>query len=685
MKTAAALLFAILATGLRAAGTGPCWVLNNGPDAFTAVAGQAAGGPALGLYSLQATGTDTTVTLPMRKEKAFAAAAHPFFALRYRIKSSVRNGGLFFTTDTLKQLSDRSYSPFPIEPDGRWHDLVLDMRTFKHGQWKGTVTSFRYDPANPSAVGDTYDVSRLGFFPSEAAARTFLAAANDTPDYTQEVELVGENCRVLIPGGTLSDGWTREAFLLQGPVPPGSVPLTVCRDGEPVPSRVTSRNFAFYVADRPGTYTLVRGIPEQKRRALDEATVQRFGCGPAASDPSVPRPAAERIRIGAWGIFRDGPWDPARLEDFAACGFDLLIATPHDSSFGGKLLTACDDLGVDVYLNDGLAVAQPERAGREYADHPSYAGGYLTDEPGTDAYPRWGAIARAYHAASGKVPYINLLPMYANAAQLKFGAGAAAIAYYDPDPDLYRKYCESYCDLVPTDYICTDIYPLNWTKGRRTTYNAYVESINVIASVARARKREFWCCIQTFAWDPAKRTPNAAEYRWQCHALLAFGCRGLLCWVYGAYSDDFPALTTAAGERMPAWYDARTVLWEMRRLSPVYCRYANLGAYTHNCTAATPYLKMSGEYRDFKTIRRLDCPDPLLIGCFAAKKGAGTAFSLVNMTELEANRSTIAKLDLAGTDVVVYRGGEPEVSRPDADGRHWIPLASGEGVFVTVD
>ena len=676
----------------------PEWVLNHGPDAVRAVATQATGGCECGLFRVTATGADTTLTLPMARDDAFAAASHAFFALRYQVVSSIRTAGIFFTTDTLTTLCDKSYSPFPIEPDGAWHDLIVDMRTFAHKQWKGTITSFRLDPANPSAPGDGYAVSRLGFFPTREAAAAFLAQADDRPDYAQELILDGPDCRVLIPANTLADGWRREDFLLHGDSPAGRTEssgqnadggkggtkgVTVCCDGEPVPCHVTSRGFAFYVAGKPGRYARAGNVPADQMKPLDDATAQRFGCRPAPTPPGAFSPEP-RIRIGGWGIFRDADWNRARVEDFAACGFDLLIASPADSSFGGRLLTACDALGVEVYLDEAVARVAPARAGREYADHPAYAGAYLTDEPGTDAYPRWGRIARNYQAATGKVPFINLLPMYANAAQLKYGAGAAAIEYYDADPDLYRKYCTRYCDEVPTDYICTDIYPLNWTKGARTTYSAYVESINVIATVARERRREFWCCIQTFGWTKDKRTPNAAEFRWQCHSLLAFGCRGILCWVYGAYNDAFPSLTTCSGERTPAWYDARTVFAEVRRLSPVYCRYANLGAFTHNCTAKTPYLKMSGEYRDFATIRRMECPDPLLVGCFKANEGKGTAFSLVNMIELGEGRSTIARVDLGGRAATVYRGGHPESSSPDRDGFHWIPLASGEGVFVTV-
>ena len=519
------------------------------------------------------------------------------------------------------------------------------------------------------------------------------SAANGQPDYTAETVLNGDRCVCVIPGGTLADGWKQEDFLLQRPETlEGEGPFTVCCDGEPVPCHVNRRGFAYYLAQKPGKYTLekVGELPSKNSVPLPKELAQRLGC-----DVSSPFPpeffTRERIRIGGWALAYGQKWDNHFAQDFADCGFDLLLATGKESSPQNRLnlLQECNRLGVEVYINDG-EWKNPATAGMEYFDHPSFCGHFLTDEPGSDAYEKWGNVAKTYADATGKVPYINLLPMYANAAQLKFGAQAAAIEYYDPDPDLYRKYCKKYCDLVPTDYICTDIYPLNWIEGgKRGTYAQYVESINVIASVARERNKEFWCFIQTFGWVPSKRTPNASEYRWQCWSMLSFGCRGILCWVYAAYKPEFPSLVSLENEKTPAWYDARTVFREIRKVSDVYCQYRNLGAFTHNASDEVPYLKMTNEFKDFPTIQEIQCPDPLLIGCFArkdAKAGQnGTAFTLVNMTELEAAKTTVVKLKLNGETVTCYRRGKPEKVERDAEGFCVFPLETGEGVFVTVE
>ncbi|MBQ9921210.1 MAG: S-layer homology domain-containing protein, partial [Clostridia bacterium] len=218
----------------------------------------------------------------------------------------------------------------------------------------------------------------------------------------------------------------------------------------------------------------------------------------------------DRIHLGVWG-FGSSLATPQGMKDLADLGVDLIV---HGSGAAGSpgdvILNYADIYGIEVYMNDYytmnyspsdekteafIANRDPVKLSAAYAHHPSFAGHYITDEPGSDFLPNLGKIVDAYEERMpGKRAFINLLPMYANAAQLKYGAGAAAIEYYDSDPELYRKHCQTWFASTDTDYICTDIYPLNWAGTAKTTYAEYVESINQIATVAREEGKEFWCC-----------------------------------------------------------------------------------------------------------------------------------------------------------------------------------------------
>ena len=742
-------------------GREPAWVFNNGPDAKLISLGQGQLCREVGLTKLIPTGTDLTLSVPMRAEDAFAAEERPFFAVRYKYKTAIKQAGLFFTTDTLTTLSDKSYSAFPVVGDNTWRTAVVDMRTFEHRNWAGTITSFRFDPTNPSDTDSSYQVSRLGFFPSETEAQRFLDAGVDAPDYSIPTHFVAPLQRVLVPGGCLFDGFDQADFMLRSTDIDNPSEATVVRfrprgaAGEEavVPVCETNRRgFTSFIAKEPGNYRLVEeetplddiaALEAPTRLAIRFAVARQLIGGveartfrpdaplsdthwsaavdslgrynvdlSARAKPAVRAEAAvvlkaaiqtalgtavespytneyltrDRIRIGAWVNPRREAIGEDFIETYSSAGFDWIIA---NGALAGDcremLLRECDRYGVELILGDG-AYRSPAVSTAEYFDHPCFAGTYVTDEPGTDQYGKLAEICNAYYReTAGKLPYINLLPMYANAAQLRYGAGAAAIEYYDPDPDLYRKYCDSFCRTFDPPYICTDIYPLNWDHGRRVTYREYCESINVIAASARDHGKVFWCCIQTFAWTPSKRTPTESEFRWQSYCMLSFGCKGLLCWTYAGYRPESPSLITVDGKRTNAWYAAATVFKEIRRLSDAFTRYRNLGAMAHNCTDDTPYLRFSNPVRAFPTVRQIQCDDPLLIGCFEDADGTATAFTVVNMSELESVKTTHVKLDLAGPNVVAWPRGERVVLTRDAAGFHHLTLAPGEGIFVEVE
>lgn len=761
MKLSILFLAVVLLTASSLSAHEPVWIFNNGPDAKSIALGQGQLHFEGGLTKMKPTGSDLTLTLPMEAEDAFPADLRPFFALRYKYETTLTQAGLFFTTDTLTALSDKSYSPFTVIGDKTWRNAIVDMRQFPHKNWAGTITSFRLDPTNPSDTNSSYQISRLGFFPSAEEAQSFLDAAVDSPDYSEPTYFIAPLERVLVPGDCLSEGFDRADFMLRSTAIDGPSETTVVlfrskggnSEDHVIPvSQTNGRGFTHMIAKQPGEYRLVNidvrlddisNLPEKlqtairfvvARHLLEPEQERNFRPGAPLADaqwkhaveslskydidlasqakPTTRAKAAavltaaiqgalgtaiespytneyltrDRIRIGAWVNPRQQAVGKDFIETYRSGGFDWIIAHGALGSSASRdwLLSECDKYGVELILGDG-AYTNPSVATAEYFEHPSFAGTYITDEPGTDQYDSLAEISNKYYRETdGKIPFINLLPMYANAAQLKYGASAAAIEYYDADPALFKKYCDAFCEKFDAPYICTDIYPLNWTNGKRTTYSDYCESINVIARSAREHGKDFWCCIQTFAWVPSKRTPTESEFRWQSYCMLAFGCKGLLCWTYAGYTPEFPSLVTIDGKRTNAWYDAAIVFKEIGNISDAFVQYKNVGALTHNCTDETPYLKFSNKLERFPTIGHINCDEPLLVGCFEKKDGAGTALTIVNMSDLEELKTTHVKLKLTGSTVVAWPRGERTLLSAESDGLYHLTLASGEGVFVEV-
>jgi len=299
----------------------------------------------------------------------------------------------------------------------------------------------------------------------------------------------------------------------------------------------------------------------------------------------------ERIRIGAWGFTENWSTEYG-LDLLRNLGVDLIVGgTATSGSQRDLLLNYADKHGIEIFMGDRSKWNDPVDVSAYYADHPSFCGHTFGDEPGSDSFAESGKLFEKYSRdLPGKIPYINLLPMYANAAQLKYGANVADIEYYDSDPDIYREYCKKWFEYHDVDYICTDIYPLDGRGGVEnikswTTYKDYCESINQIATVARENNAEFWCCIQTWGWRASKRNPTENEYRWQCYTLLSYGCKAIMLWkVTGDNDTLYPSIfnTATMTPTQPLYNDCAAVMWEMRELSDIYVKYRNLGDMQYN-------------------------------------------------------------------------------------------------------
>ncbi len=281
----------------------PAWVFNNGPDAKLISLGQGQLHHEGGLTKVTPTGSDLSLIVTMGEDDAFPADERPSFAVRYKYDTTLTQAGLFFTTDALTALSDRSYSAFPVVGDKTWRNAIVDMRQFDHKNWTGTITSFRFDPTNPSDTNSSYQVSRLGFFPSAEEAKSFLDAAVDSPDYSVPTTFIAPLERVLVPGGSLFEGFDRADFMLQSMIIDHPSETTIVqfrpkggtRDDSVIPVCQTNRRgFTHMIAKLPGEYRLVNtdvrlddisSLPTKTqaairfvvaRRLLDTAEDRRF-------------------------------------------------------------------------------------------------------------------------------------------------------------------------------------------------------------------------------------------------------------------------------------------------------------------------------------------------------------------------------------------------------------------------
>ncbi len=399
------------------------------------------------------------------------------------------------------------------------------------------------------------------------------------------------------------------------------------------------------------------------------------------------------ITVGVWAQFPFKVTDET-IKTLSECGVSLLVDL-GDIEQQDTLVTALNSAskyGVSVLrYNYSPAKFNPSKPDKipsscyEYYDYDSYLGNIVYDEPGTDKFSRIASLKEYYNnALPGKLCYFNLLPMYANAAQLKYGAGAANIAYYDSDPDLYKNYVEEFAQTVDQDYLCVDIYPYRSSGKSKNTYKEYLKNMDIFAAACREYGRDFWLYIQSTDYDGGKWTPDYDDIRWQMYIGLSFGVKTFIHYQY-SWGNYYTFIKD--GEPTEIYYAAQKANKEILSLSDVCAEYKNLGAFNLNCEKTKfDYAKFDNQYKDFKVLTDVTSSDPLLFGCFEKTDGDGYAFTVVNMNNINTKKQSASlTFTLDGYDsVCIYRAGEKEKLACD-NGVYSLELEPAEGVFITVD
>jgi len=409
-----------------------------------------------------------------------------------------------------------------------------------------------------------------------------------------------------------------------------------------------------------------------------------------------------RLLLGAYNCWLLG--NSGILPPLAAqAGLDFLISNVNET-----FMDQCEAAGIGVVaagynapsaywdIKDGTRAAWLGMNTAAYKDHPALWGDDLIDEPTSAEFGRINGILEHYYTLdTGRIPLVNLFPIYANNEQLgnapavgKLKTWLPATIYSDEQLDKYRRHTADYIKTIDTDYISVDIYPYN-VDG---TMDCWLHNLDILGQACRDTNRDLWVITQAAGnmkdggeGNFSKRwCDTLPDQRQQNYASLAFGAKAIIyaCFQTGWW-DDGSHMVTAAGETTGTYDAVRAVNGEMRAFAEKYGDYRWLGAYTVNPhrMAGLRYNLSNGLPRG-ERLHVTSC-DGLLVGCFAARRGGGKAYVIVNMMELLDEKTASFSVDLPkGKAVTVYGGGG---SRSYTHGFNMnLALAPGDGVFITV-
>lgn len=392
-------------------------------------------------------------------------------------------------------------------------------------------------------------------------------------------------------------------------------------------------------------------------------------------------------------------------------GLDFVIA----GSTSENLLNLCDeyDLGVIASSYNKNAPYAYWSAGKEVFNkwtlitdetynysHKCIWGDNLIDEPTSAVFGDIETACSSYYAnVKGKLPFVNLFPMYANAEQLgnstEKDETATSLFWrhddYNESVDQYKLHVSDYINTIDTDYICVDIYPLRQTVKngniKKETYNLWLRNLDILSEACRETNRDLWVITQsageTATESGTRFCDTPADIRWQMYVSLAFGAKALIhaCFDGGWWSRDSHCIN-ANGDRTDTYYAVQKVNSELMSFRDIYGKYENKGAYLVNGILASGNLTNTLTPLDSKYKLNVKSESPLLIGSFTETEGDGRAYSIVNMWEPQTGFNAKANIVFAGaTEITVYQKGVQTVVNGDT---LTLNLENSEGVFVTV-
>jgi len=404
---------------------------------------------------------------------------------------------------------------------------------------------------------------------------------------------------------------------------------------------------------------------------------------------------ADRLRFGAY-IPHPGNiavLDENHIRTVSEAGIDFTVLVDwHRNHMIDRMSRWYERYGIE-YVYQGMDAQKYASDGRTrifdkdnaqklapFEDTIPFAGLALVDEPGVAMFPEIGqSVKDFYELYPDEIPFINLLPLYANEAQLTEGAWADKIEYYEGVPATYKTYLEEYVKQVPTPFICVDIYPCSANKR---TYKDYAKAIEFVADACRNSGRDLWIFNQCCFWGSPQYVIDETDIYWQGYTVLSFGAKTILYYIFSALSGHYDTPLDDDGKPNDTYYAMKKFHEELRRFDEVYLSYDNLGVFSLN-TQNAPWAQLNNPYTQFDVITEINAAQPLIVGCFESKDKKSHAFTLVNHSDRSNPKSDNITFKVNANTVTAYIDGYPTRLVPNSDGYYTVTLDCGRGVFMT--
>ena len=312
----------------------------------------------------------------------------------------------------------------------------------------------------------------------------------------------------------------------------------------------------------------------------------------------------DRIAIGLWVPPQTSENLEARYREIADAHFTVVVGTAGTTATAQ--LELCQRLGLKVLIDgSGPPEALPEG--------PACWGYLLTDEPNASAFADLARRADAIRRSRpGRLPYVNLFPSYASAAQL--------------GTPPYEEHVARFMREFRPEVLSMDHYPL--MRPDADGRDAYHANLEVFRRHALAAGIPFWNYFYAMPFND-RLDPTEAQIRWQIFTSLAYGARGVLYFCYwtpgkgNGGTGEFPkggALVTAEGLKTRHYDEARRINSEVKHLGPALMQLTSTAVHRVDTGKDPARTLGNGPLRNLSRVRT-DPHSAFVVGTFLHADG----------------------------------------------------------------
>lgn len=335
-----------------------------------------------------------------------------------------------------------------------------------------------------------------------------------------------------------------------------------------------------------------------------------------------------------------------RYNQYARCGFNILLIQANDPYQGEEFLTSRLKTNMDMALRAGLKVICydqriyklsekkedivsingqfKDQKGldnyiafclKDYSKHKAFYGILLRDEPDYKMFPSIGMVYRSLKRVCPKAfVQCNLLPLNLYAAD-----------NFSPDKTQsfdkrWQWYLNAFLDETQADYLQYDNYPMCYDKEKEYYIRPdQIQGLKIAAEIAKKRGVNLYNVAQSCSYSNGgelkTRKCETDDIFWQTNLLLGFGIKQIAYFTYWRkqvnnssgewFYDNGSTPISNNGEVNPLYYSIKLVNKQMQKIAPLLLNseFCGSGCYKSSLKLA-PHAEADESYK-FKHLKTI--------------------------------------------------------------------------------